>query len=88
MRLLRGCKSIIGALCLLPSPLVTLSAQSSADRTPATVIVVPTLKEGRSDALVIRRHNATPHDVIVIKKSKLSNELLAEAVQGLPTPDE
>lgn len=57
------------------------SAQTFTDRTPVAVIVLPSVREGQADALVIRRKDVKPHDVIAVKKSKLTEALLVAAVR-------
>lgn len=57
--------------------------RTTPSRVPVTVALVDELPGDGDRALVLRRHDQTPHDVIVLKRSVADGALLSSAVLTL-----
>jgi hypothetical protein len=53
------------------------------DMTPFAFAVVDTFHFGDADAVIVRRVNALPHDVILVRHSRLDKKWLSEALHVL-----
>jgi hypothetical protein len=55
------------------------SAQAPKAQPPFTFVLVDTFQYTGADAMIVRRPNQTPHDLIVVNRDRLRPSLLAEA---------
>lgn len=77
-----------GALALLCAIVSTGLAAQDARRfrqglTPVGVALVDDFRYGDTDAVILRRTQATPHDVILLRSSAASGQLLASSIAML-----
>lgn len=76
---LRQSALLVAVFCFNSSVSRVAGGQSIPQREPFTIVVVDTFRYHNADAVILRRPNETPHDLIVVDRGKLRPSILSEA---------